>query len=216
MSHTPRKPFVFVIMPFDPASQDLYESGIKPACQAAGATCARVDEQIFQESILDRIYAQIDGADLVVAEMSDPNPNVFYEAGYAHGIAKPVVLLTRTSEEIPFDLRQYPHVVHDGSTTTLKEKLEERVRWCLENPGEASAYLRRRQVVEREELTRMSQHITNYLTANRFGSVSFERIQKNINAQYTDDKLVHLIDVSPSQFRRVRLKGDRPGIGLVR
>lgn len=209
------KPFVFVIMPFDAAWRDYYELGIKPACEAAGAVSARVDEQIFLETILDRIYAQIEQADLVVAEMTDRNPNVFYETGYAHGIAKPVLLLTRTADDIPFDLRQYPHVVHEGSIVTLRERLEERVRWCLDNPELARAALRRHAAAEQNELALMAEHIVNYLNANHFKSMSFARIQAQIDEGYTDDKLLRLIAQSPSRFRRVRLRDDRRGIALV-
>ena len=43
----PKRPFVFVIMPFSSEWNDAYELGIQPACVAAGAECARIDEQIF-------------------------------------------------------------------------------------------------------------------------------------------------------------------------
>lgn len=209
------QPFVFVIMPFDPEWADHYEFGVKLACEAAGATCARVDEQIFLESILDRIYAEIERADLVVAEMTDRNPNVFYETGYAHGLAKPVILLTKTANDIPFDLRHYPHVVHEGRISILKQRLEERVRWCIENPEQARATLRRHGAAEQEELKRIAQHIENYLDANNFSMITFERIRKNINRDYADEKLIRLIEVSPSRFRRVRLSGGQQGIGRI-
>ena len=44
----------------------------------------RVDEQIYKEGILERIYRQIESADIIIADMSGQNPNVFYEVGYAH------------------------------------------------------------------------------------------------------------------------------------
>jgi len=204
------RPYVFVIMPFDRAWQDLYEFGVKGACEAAGATCARADEHIFLQNILDRLYEEIDRADLVVAELSDHNPNVYYETGYAHGIGKPVILLTKSADDIPFDLLHYPHVVHEGSIATLRQALEERVRWCIEHPEEANRGRR-----GQAELDRMAQHITNYLRANDLGMVSFDRVRRNINPGYSDEKLLQLIDGSPSQFRRVRLQGGRPGIGLV-
>src|SRR5690242_9642806 len=91
------RPFVFVVMSFAQEFADIYELGIRPACESVGADCARVDEQIFLESILERIYGQIESADIVVAEMTGHNPNVFYETGYAHGLRKPVVLLTRSA-----------------------------------------------------------------------------------------------------------------------
>jgi nucleoside 2-deoxyribosyltransferase len=206
------RPYVFVIMPFDQDYTDEYELGVKPACEAAGATCARVDEQIF----LERIYGQIAAADIIVAEMTDRNPNVFYETGYAHGLARPVILLTKTADDIPSDLRHYPHIVHEGSIALLRRRLEEHVRWFIENPEEAKATLRRHADPEREECERMALHIVNYLNANDFSKVSFERIRANINPGYSDEKLARLIDISPTQFRRVRMSRDRPGIGLVK
>ena len=66
-------------MPFDASFDDVYDLGIKPAANSAGAYCERVDEQIFEGSILARVYNQIAKADLIVADMSGRNPNVFYE-----------------------------------------------------------------------------------------------------------------------------------------
>jgi hypothetical protein len=121
-------------MPFDEAFEDVYKLGIKPACQAAGAYCERVDEQIFDERILDRIYNQIAKADLVVADMTDRNPNVFYEVGYAHALGKLTILLTKNADDIPFDLKHFPHIVYGTKISVLKEELEKRVRYFVENP----------------------------------------------------------------------------------
>ena len=82
MASTEPKPFVFVLMPFNEGFDDTYELGIKEACKSAGAYCERVDEQIFLENVLDRVYNQIAKADIIVSDMSDQNPNVFYETGY--------------------------------------------------------------------------------------------------------------------------------------
>src|SRR5204862_238793 len=64
------------------------------------------------------------------------------------------------------------------------------------------------------ELTRAAQHITNYLNANQFTKVSFDRIRERINPNYSDDVLMSLIDSLPNRFRRVRLRTGN-GIGLV-
>ena len=56
---TKPKPFCFVLMPFAESFDDTYELGIKAACKDAGAYCERVDEQIFNERILDRVYNQM-------------------------------------------------------------------------------------------------------------------------------------------------------------
>ncbi len=120
-------------MPFAEEFRDVYELGIKPACAEAGAVCERVDEQIFFESILGRIYRQIVRADVIVADMTGRNPNVFYEVGFAHALNKMVLLLTRTSEDIPFDLNHYPHIIYGRSITGLRDELRRRVQWCLSN-----------------------------------------------------------------------------------
>lgn len=133
---TKPKPFVFTLMPFEPSFNDVYKLGIKPACTEVGAYCERVDEQIFTESILDRIYNQISKSDLIVADMTGRNPNVFYETGYAHALGKRVVLITKDSDDIPFDLKHYSHIVYGGSISDLKEKLQEHVTWFLSHPIE--------------------------------------------------------------------------------
>lgn len=65
MEETKSKPSVFVLMPFSEEFDDIYEVGIKTACKNVGANCERVDEQFFDESILERIYNQIAQADVV-------------------------------------------------------------------------------------------------------------------------------------------------------
>jgi hypothetical protein len=135
VNSTAPKPFVFVLMPFDPDFNDVYLLGIKPVCERAGAYAERVDDQIFTESILDRIYNQISKADLIISDMTGRNPNVFYETGYAHALGKKVILLTRNIEDIPFDLKHYPHIVYHGRTTDLIGELEKRVMWALEEPS---------------------------------------------------------------------------------
>lgn len=117
------KPFCFVLMPFDPAFNDIYEFGIKGACSDVGLYCERVDEQIFLGSMLERIYSQISRADLLVADMTGKNPNVFYEVGYAHALGKNVVLLTSIAQDIPFDLKHFPHIVYGSEIKTLRTSL---------------------------------------------------------------------------------------------
>jgi hypothetical protein len=131
---TSPKPFVFVLMPFQDDFSDIYKFGIKGACEDAGAYCERVDEQIFTETILERIYNQISKADIIVSDMTGRNPNVFYETGYAHALNKQVILLTQISEDIPFDLKHYPHIIYEGNIDKLRNNLKNRIMWCIQNP----------------------------------------------------------------------------------
>ena len=139
MEETKPKPFVFVLMPFASEFDDLYQLGIKACCAEAGAYCERVDETYFDEGIVSRIYNQISKADIIVAEMTGRNPNVFYEVGYAHALGKRVILLTTSAQDIPFDLIQYSHIVHRGRIVDLKAGLQKRLEWCIANPAKSLA-----------------------------------------------------------------------------
>ncbi|WP_454735411.1 nucleoside 2-deoxyribosyltransferase [Cupriavidus necator] len=116
--------FAFVVMPFDKKYADLYKFGIKETAEKLSIRAERLDEQIYQEGMLERIYRQIEQADIIIADMSDKNANVFYEVGYAHAKGKHCILLTTSADEIPFDLKHRRHIVHNGSATTLSNLLK--------------------------------------------------------------------------------------------
>lgn len=128
---TPR-PFIFVLMPFDDRFSDIYKYGIKGAAEDVEAYAERLDEQLFDEGMLDRVFNQISKADVIVADMTGRNPNVFYEVGYAHALGKITLLLTQNAEDIPFDLKHRQHTVYSGSIDTLRTELAGRLRWAIE------------------------------------------------------------------------------------
>jgi hypothetical protein len=134
MAATTPKPFVFVLMPFSQEFNDVYKLGIGPACKEAGAYCERVDEQVYAEGIMERVYNQIAKADIIVSDMTGQNPNVFYETGYAHALGKLTVLLTRNAGEIPFDLRHLPHIAYRDSISSLKRDLKKKIRYFVDRP----------------------------------------------------------------------------------
>lgn len=122
--------FAFVLMPFRKEFDDVYKFGIKEPASQLDILAERVDEQIYTEGILERIYRQIDIADIVIADMTGQNPNVFYEVGYAHAKNKLCILLTSNSTDIPFDLKYRRHVVYNDSIKELKEELIEELQWA--------------------------------------------------------------------------------------
>ncbi len=117
-------------MPFDDAFNDTYKLGIKETAAQLDISAERVDEQIFQEGILERIYRQIDVSDLIIADMSGQNPNVFYEVGYAHAKEKLCILMTKNADDIPFDLKHHRHIVYGESISGLKESLAAELVWA--------------------------------------------------------------------------------------
>jgi CheY-like chemotaxis protein len=123
--------FAFVCMPFEREFDNLYDAGIRPVLQECGFRSVRADEVEHNRGILEVVYGQIASAHVVVAEMTGRNPNVYYEAGYAHALGKDVVLLTQRVDDLPFDLRGLNHVVYEGRISLLKEKLAHRLRAML-------------------------------------------------------------------------------------
>src|SRR5574341_52385 len=80
------KPHIFVAMPFDEEMEDVYNWGIQGPVNAAGYLCERVDMTTFTGDILDRVKDRIESAELVIADLTGANPNVYLEVGYAWGI----------------------------------------------------------------------------------------------------------------------------------
>ena len=67
----------------------------------------RADDIDNQQNILNDIVKSIRSSELIVADLTDPNPNVYYELGLAHAMRKRVVLMTQDLGSMPFDLRSY-------------------------------------------------------------------------------------------------------------
>lgn len=60
-----------------------------------------------QQSILQDIVMGIANADVIIADVTGLNPNVFYELGLCHALDKKVILITQDISELPFDIRSY-------------------------------------------------------------------------------------------------------------
>ena len=75
------------------------------------------------------------------AELTTRNPNVFYELGLAHAMRKPVVLVSASEEDVPFDLKHIRVIYYDRNDpfwgSKLIEKVAENVLSAIQNPEEA-------------------------------------------------------------------------------
>lgn len=165
--------YCFVLMPFSEAFDDIYQLGIKAACEAAGAYSERVDEQIFQGSILERVFNQIARADLIIADMTNRNPNVFYEVGYAHALGKRTILLTNNSDDIPFDLKHFPHIIYNNKISYLKDELIKKVSWYIDNPQDSHALTKVNFDIYLGKINILQEKVVYVTTDNRLPSPKF-------------------------------------------
>lgn len=129
----------FVVMPFNTLFQTEYDKIIQPALQELNVRCIRGDEIYSKQRIVDDIWNSIRSCRFVLAELTGKNPNVLYEIGLAHAIGKPVIILTRNAEDVPFDLKALRYLFYDVNDPfwgdNLKIGIQSLVKKVLENPG---------------------------------------------------------------------------------
>jgi len=99
------KPHVFVAMPFADTMDDVFHYGIQGAVNSAGFLCERADLSTFTGDVMNWVKARISSAQLVVADLSSANPNVYLEVGYTWGCRVPTVLLAKDSGDLKFDVK---------------------------------------------------------------------------------------------------------------
>ncbi len=99
------KSHVFVAMPFAGEFDDTYHFGIQNAVRTAGFVCERADRAAFVGDLVQWILNRIRTSSLVIADLTDANPNVYLEVGYAWGCGVPVVLLSKDMTDLKFDVR---------------------------------------------------------------------------------------------------------------
>ena len=96
---------VFVAMPFSADMEDVFYYGIQKPVRELGYICERVDQAAFTGDILQQVRSRIEDADIVIADLTSANPNVYLEVGYAWGKSRPTVLLIKDPEQLRFDVR---------------------------------------------------------------------------------------------------------------
>ncbi len=128
----------FTIMPFGGWFDDYYDSIYQPAIDAAGLSPKRADDLYRPSTIVNDIWTYTKGAKIVLADLTGKNPNVFYELGLAHALAKPVVLVAESMNDVPFDLRALRIIEYDKNEPrwgdTLRDKVTQSIKEILAAP----------------------------------------------------------------------------------
>lgn len=100
---------VAVMMPFDARFDPVYRA-LQDAVAAAGMTCQRVDDIWVHDHIIQDVVSLVCRASVVICDLSGRNANVFYEMGIAHVLAKDVVMITQSAQDVPFDVAHIRHI----------------------------------------------------------------------------------------------------------
>jgi hypothetical protein len=135
----------FVVVPFSSTATcteaqwtEIYENVFHPAFDAVGYSCERAKPMVgtLAGSIIDRLRT----ARIVLADVTDRNPNVFYELGIRHCLRKGTILVAQGAHHIPSDLKGYWFVDYGtspGAVTRFKAEIA-RLTAVIESAPEKS------------------------------------------------------------------------------
>lgn len=118
---------VFVAMPFADNMSDVFHYGIQGAINSVGMLAERADLATFTGDVMQWVRERIATAYLVVADLTDNNPNVYLEVGYAWGKSIPTVLLSREASALEFNVQGQRQIVY-ASIKDLEVKLAAELR----------------------------------------------------------------------------------------
>lgn len=113
------RPYVFMLMPFG-SRWHLFERIKSLVGKEAGLACIRADDIPGSGfDLLEKIHTAIEKAELVIAEISERNSNVFYELGYSVGLQKPILLVAQDGADIPSDVRGRELILYSESRQSI-------------------------------------------------------------------------------------------------
>ncbi|HXQ00620.1 MAG TPA: metallophosphoesterase [Solirubrobacteraceae bacterium] len=124
---------LFVIMPFGVRDAEhvptgrldfdgVYQAAIREAATAAGWSVSRIDELVAPGTVGTQYLERILAADLVLADISVPNGNVYYELGVRHAVTAAGTLLIAAQETIiPFDLSSHRVLFYENDAAGWAE-----------------------------------------------------------------------------------------------
>ena len=165
----------FVIMPFSSTKSyseakwtEIFKYIIKPAVEESGLGYECERSVAARENIIKGILEALNQANLVIADLTDNNPNVFYELGVRHTLTNRTILIAQGEEHIPFDLKPYPVAFYSESPAKIAEfkaDIKKKLKDIETNPERAdnpvADFLQLRNIVllaheKRENLKKLS------------------------------------------------------------
>jgi hypothetical protein len=114
----------FIIMSFAQTGElkGVYKAIVR-VCKEAGYAAFRVDDHLDpNQRIIPAIMSAIRRSAFIIADVTHPRPNVYYELGYAHALGKDVIVTAKEETKREFDVADVPTLFWDCQDT-LEEKL---------------------------------------------------------------------------------------------
>lgn len=131
---TPRNVFVIISFAKDPGLEDVYDT-FQTACKEFKFDAFRIDEHIdASKRIVPEIVEAIQQAAFIIADVSEPKANVYWELGWAQALGKDVIVTAKESTQLPFDIHDVPAIMYSNQRS-LREALKAKIRKIGEKYG---------------------------------------------------------------------------------
>lgn len=114
-------------------SDTLLNYVLKPICTECGFEAVRVDELNTGNSITQNIIELLDCSDLVIVDLTELNPNVFFELGYRTALRKPTIQIKSKGEPLPFDINTIQTFDYDISDIPDTENFKTRIKQTIQS-----------------------------------------------------------------------------------
>ncbi len=112
----------------------IYEKIIVPAVEDSGLEFECKRAKATRGNIIKEIVNDLNESDIVIADMTDHNPNVCYELGIRHGLTVGTILLAQKRVFLNiFDLHNYASHVYDWKTESGKKNMTKKIRDLLKD-----------------------------------------------------------------------------------
>ncbi|BAV78964.1 hypothetical protein SNAG_0029 [Streptococcus sp. NPS 308] len=102
-------------------ADNVYKYLIAPVCEELGYKPVRVDHVNAVDNINATIINYLKTAPMVIADMTDHNPNAFYELGFRQALELPLVPIIRVGGNLPFDVMTTRTVFYDTDVSKIEE-----------------------------------------------------------------------------------------------
>lgn len=118
---------VFVIMPFAEVFDDVWNGGIKRACNSVDIGYLRVDKISLSSWITEDIVNYLEMADFVIADTTGNNPNVMFEFGWALALKKTPIVIRQKGDpnSLPFDVKDIRHISYQNNWSGIENLYSE-------------------------------------------------------------------------------------------
>lgn len=179
----------FVMMPIKKKKndyEDLYKNHLKRMIehQLVSVKCIRADEDpTIDKTKIEEIQETIRKCTFAIADISERNPNVYYEIGFAKALGKKVILIkNKHIGKLPFDIQSLDVFIYDREKIGYND-INRQIIASLEKANLGHL------IKKRKESSSLRRNNTDTIVGNWAGCYWVKKIKHNVTLYIDTDKV---------------------------